>query len=118
MAGRITTIFDQLYRFLVIRAAGQTFIAFLTAVHRTEQICRMIGNRVFHTSVLSEVGCNRDHRAIIILLLCFLGIDRLAIPTAAAPAVPGKRSLHAKAVISILCQLRFTVAGLKNELSH
>ena len=63
----------------------------------------MVGNGVLHTGVLSEISGDRDIAAIGILLLRFLGIDRLAIPTAAAPAVPGKRGLHAKAVISILC---------------
>ena len=55
VAGRITTIFDQLYRFLVIRAAGQTFIAFLTAIHRTEQISRMVGNGILAFAVIFVV---------------------------------------------------------------
>ena len=118
VAGRITTILDDLYRFLVIRTACQTFIAFLTAVHRTEQICRMVGNGVLHTSVLAEVSGDRHIAAIVILLLRFLGIDGLAIPTAAAPAVPGKRGFHAEAVIGILCQFTLTVAGFQNELCH
>ena len=78
----------------------------------------MVGNGVFHTGVLAEVSSDRHIAAIGILLLRFLRIDRLAIPTAAAPAVPGKRGLHAEAVIGILCQLRFTVAGFQNELCH
>ena len=78
----------------------------------------MVGNGVLHTGVLSEISGDRDIAAIGILLLRFLSIDRLTIPTAATPAVPGKRGLHAKAVICILCQLRFTIAGLQNKLRH
>ena len=103
MAGGIAAILDDLHSLLVIRASCQTFITFPAAIHRTEQICRMVGNGVLHTGVLSEISGDRDIAAIGILLLRFLGIDRLAIPTAAAPAVPRKRGLHAKAVISILC---------------
>ena len=118
VAGSITTILDDLCRFLVIGTACQTLIAFPAATHRSEQICCMVGNGVFHTGVLAEVSSDRHIAAIGILLLRFLRIDRLAIPTAAAPAVPGKRGLHAEAVIGILCQLRFTVAGFQNELCH
>ena len=118
VAGGIAAILDDLHSLLVIRASCQTFITFPAAIHRTEQICRMVGNGVLHTGVLSEISCDRDIAAIGILLLRFLGIDRLAIPTAAAPAVPGKRGLHAKAVISILCQFTLTVAGLQNKLRH
>ena len=90
MTGSVTAVLDDLCRLLVIGAACQTFIAFLVAVHRTKQIRRMVGNGVLDTSVLAEVSGDRDIAAIVILLLCFLGVDRLAIPTAAAPAVPGQ----------------------------
>ena len=62
----------------------------------------MVGNGILHTGVLSEISGDRDHRTVIILFLCFLGIDGLPIPTAAAPAVPGKRGLHAKAPEGIM----------------
>ena len=118
MAGGIAAILNDLHSLLVVRASGQTFITFPTAIHRTKQVGSVVGNGILHTGVLSEVSGDRDHRTIIILFLRFLGIDRFTIPTAAAPAVPGKRGLHAEAVICILCQLRFAIAGLQNKLRH
>ena len=118
VTGRIPAILDDLSSLLIIGAASQTFVAFLVAVHRTKQIRRMVGNGVLHTIVLAEVSGNRNHRAIRILLLRFLGVDGLAVPTAAAPAVPGQRGLHAKAVVGILRQFALTVSGLQNELRH
>ena len=118
MAGRIPAILDDLHSLLVVRASGQTFIAFLTAVHRTKQIRRMVGNGVLHTAILAEVSGDRDHRAIIILFLRFLGVDGLAIPCRVRPGIPGKRSLHAETVVCILCQFGCAVPRFQNKLCH
>ena len=117
-ARRIATILDDLHGFLVVRAVCQSFVPLLAAVHSPQQVSGMVVDRVLNGTVLSEVCRNAHIAAVRVLLPGFHRIHGMPIPGRTRPGVPGKRCLHAKTVIGILCQFGLAVAGFQNELRH
>ena len=80
MAGRVSAIFDDLDRLLIILAALKPSIAKAAAAFRAEKIRRMISNRILDTWILTEVCCDRDIAAVRILLFGLFRINALPVP--------------------------------------
>lgn len=78
----------------------------------------MVVDGVLDGVIPAEICRNAYIAAIRVLLSGFHRIHGIPIPGRTRPVVPGKRCLHAKTVIGILCQLGLTVAGFQNELCH
>ena len=76
----------------------------------------MVSDGILDARVFAEVCRDGIELPGAVILLCLLGIDRLAVPCRSAPCVSGEGLLHAKDIIGVLGELAFPIPGFQNEL--
>ena len=76
----------------------------------------MVSDGILDARILTEVCRDGIELPGAVILLCLLGIDRLAVPCRSAPCVSGEGLLHAEDVIGVLGELAFPIPGFQNEL--